>query len=91
MRNQYLMLVMHFFCISIFAQSDYQVSYQNLKDYQGLYQYSNNTTLKIAASPKDTILYAIINQSRYPLKPLLKTSLLTEVMRRLCLTVTVQD
>ena len=72
MRNRYLILVMHFFCVSIFAQSDYQVSYENLKDYQGLYQYSNNTTLKIAASPKDTLLYAIINQSRYRLKPFAK-------------------
>jgi CubicO group peptidase (beta-lactamase class C family) len=72
MRNRYLILVMHFFCVSIFAQSDYQVSYENLKDYQGFYQYSNNTTLKIAASPKDTILYAIINQSRYRLKPFAK-------------------
>jgi hypothetical protein len=72
MRNQYLILVMHFFSVSIFAQSDYRVSYENLKDYQGLYQYSNYTTLKIAASPKDTILYAIINQSRYRLKPFAK-------------------
>jgi hypothetical protein len=71
MRKRYLILVMHFFCVSVFAQSDY-VSYENLKDYQGLYQYSNNTTLKIAASPKDTILYAIINQSRYRLKPFAK-------------------
>jgi CubicO group peptidase (beta-lactamase class C family) len=43
------------------------VTYQLLKEYQGLYQYVNNTTLQLAASPKDTTLYAIINESRYRL------------------------
>jgi CubicO group peptidase (beta-lactamase class C family) len=47
----------------------YKVTYQQLKEYEGLYEYRNNTTLKIAASPLDTVLLAIINESRYPLKP----------------------
>ena len=47
----------------------YNVTYPQLKEYEGLYEYRNNTTLKIAASPIDTILLAIINESRYPLKP----------------------
>ena len=37
-----------------------------MKEYQGLYEYVNNTTLKIAASPIDTTLLCIINESRYP-------------------------
>ena len=45
-------------------------SYQKLVEFQGLYQYQNQTTLKIAASPRDSLLYAIIAQSRYPLHPI---------------------
>jgi CubicO group peptidase (beta-lactamase class C family) len=52
------------------SQSKYAVTYRQLKDYEGLYEYSNQTTLKIAASPKDTLLYAIINESRYGLTPI---------------------
>ena len=43
--------------------------YQQLKQYEGIYEYINHTTLKIAASPNDSFLYAIINESRYPLRP----------------------
>jgi len=50
------------------AQSS-KVSYSQLKEYEGEYQYIKQTTLKIAASPKQELLYAIINESRYPLKP----------------------
>lgn len=45
----------------------YDVSYKQLKQYEGLFEYLNNTTLKIAASPNDTVLYAIINDSKYGL------------------------
>ena len=45
-------------------------SYQKLKEFQGLYQYQNRTTLKLAASPRDSLLYAIIAESRYPLYPI---------------------
>lgn len=47
----------------------YATSYSQLKEYEGLFEYVNNSTLKIAASPKDTILYAIINESKYRLTP----------------------
>jgi hypothetical protein len=59
-------------CISsvIFAQAKYKVSFQELKAYEGRYEYINDGTLQIAASPIDTLLYAIINQSRYPLRPM---------------------
>ena len=53
----------------IFSQGAFQVSYEQLKEYEGLYEYLNHSTLKIAASPKDTLLYAVINESRYKLVP----------------------
>jgi len=51
----------------VFAQS--KPSFGELKEYEGLYQFANPPTLKMAASPVDTLLYAIINQARYPLRP----------------------
>lgn len=47
--------------------SKFPVSYAYLKLFEGLYEYTNNSTIKIAASPKDTTLYAIINESKYKL------------------------
>jgi CubicO group peptidase (beta-lactamase class C family) len=47
----------------------YNISYKQLKAYEGLYEYVDNSTLKIAASPRDAILYAIINDSKYKLTP----------------------
>lgn len=52
-----------------FSQTKYSVTYERLKEYEGLFEYANKTTLKIAASPNDTLLYAIINEGRYPLTP----------------------
>ncbi|MDN3677604.1 serine hydrolase [Flavobacterium paronense] len=48
----------------------YAITYSQLKEYEGLFEYVNNSTLTIAASPKDTILYAIINESKYKLSPI---------------------
>lgn len=69
MRNLTLTLLL--LCVSsvIFGQTKYKVSFQNLKTYEGRYEYVNHSTLQIAVSPIDTLLYAIINQSRYPLTP----------------------
>jgi hypothetical protein len=53
-----------------FAQSRYKISYEDLKVYEGKYQYGDQATLSIAASPKDTLLYAIILKGRYPLRPI---------------------
>lgn len=61
------------FCLFVstvsFAQQPYKPGYDRLKVFEGIYEYTNNTTLSIAASPKDTLLYALINKSSYPLKP----------------------
>jgi putative intracellular protease/amidase/CubicO group peptidase (beta-lactamase class C family) len=44
-----------------------QVSYEKLLDYQGKYEYINNTSLIIFASEFDTTLYAAIEGAKYPL------------------------
>src|SRR5215213_4541889 len=54
---------------SAFAQPAYRPTYLQLKEYEGMYEYVSGSTLKIAASPKDTILFAVINKSTYPLRP----------------------
>ena len=41
-----------------------------LRQFEGLYEYENGTTLQIAASPADRILFALILGAKYPLKPL---------------------
>jgi CubicO group peptidase (beta-lactamase class C family) len=45
-------------------------AFDRLLEYQGLYEYENGTTLQIAASPADEILFALILDARYPLKPM---------------------
>jgi CubicO group peptidase (beta-lactamase class C family) len=55
-----------------FGQEAYTITYEQLKEFEGLYQYVNNTQLKIAASPKQAILFAIIGEARYPLRPFSK-------------------
>lgn len=52
--------------------NNFSLSYKQLKEYEGVYEYKNNTTLKIAASPIDTILICIIHESRYPFSTLSK-------------------
>jgi hypothetical protein len=69
MRKIYLLFILLFTSQFSFSQQRYNVAYEQLKEFEGLYEYSNHTTLKIAASPKDTSLYAIINESRYKLTP----------------------
>lgn len=69
MKKKYILLL---FLLSVYcgySQQTFKITYEQLKEYEGIYEYQNNTTLQIAASPKDTILYAIINESKYALKP----------------------
>lgn len=49
-----------------FSQTKYHITYNQLKEYEGLYEYIHHTTLSIAASPIDTALVCFINESRYP-------------------------
>jgi CubicO group peptidase (beta-lactamase class C family) len=39
-----------------------------LKEYEGLYTYSNPSTLSMAASDYDTTLYAVLDEAKYPLR-----------------------
>ncbi|MEO6980675.1 MAG: serine hydrolase [Mucilaginibacter sp.] len=68
MKNTALLLALAIISISVYAQQ--KPSYTQLKQYEGLYQYRFGDKIKFAASPKDTVLFAVINQSRYLLKPL---------------------
>jgi CubicO group peptidase (beta-lactamase class C family) len=72
MKSYLILLFVLNISLHSYAQLKYKVSYQDLKSYEGLYEYVNHGKIEIAASPKDTILYAFINQSLYPLRPLSK-------------------
>ncbi|MEY4902781.1 MAG: hypothetical protein RLZZ292_596 [Bacteroidota bacterium] len=65
MRN-YLLLLFTFAAFQGYSQQKYKASYKELTEYEGLYEYINNTTIKIVASPIDTTLQCMINESRYP-------------------------
>ena len=69
--NSMLLLSLTFACIKTSAQDQpaYKPTYQQLKQYEGVYRYTNNSTLQMAVSPKDTILYALIGDSKYRLNP----------------------
>ncbi len=45
-----------------------ETGYEQLTHYDGEYEYVGNTTIEIIASPMDTILYAILDGAKYPLK-----------------------
>jgi hypothetical protein len=42
--------------------------FRSLLPYEGLYEYENDFTLQLAASPNEKILFAIIAGARYPLR-----------------------
>jgi len=44
----------------------------SLSEYEGQYEYENGTTLIMVRGPNDRILYASINDARYPLTPVRK-------------------
>lgn len=69
MKNLYLLNVFMLATFVCYSQQPWKISYHQLKEYEGLYEYLNNATLKIAVSPKDTVTYAIINDTRYHLSP----------------------
>ena len=69
MRKIHLAFVLCLYALLGYSQSGYKPGYEQLKVYEGIYEYTNHTTLAIAASPKDSLLYAIVNKSNYPLKP----------------------
>ncbi len=61
-----LLLPMMLLIISCSEQKE-ESQFQKLLEYEGHYEYINNTTLDIIASEVDTLLYAVINKAKYPL------------------------
>ena len=57
-------LLLTFGCSSTKEKSEYEI----LLDYEGKYDYINNSTLELKTSEVDTTLYALINNAKYPLK-----------------------
>jgi hypothetical protein len=53
--------------VRAFSQQQYPITFQKLKEYEGLYEYRNQSPFKIAASPKNVQLYAIINDVKFVL------------------------
>lgn len=54
--------------VGCLGQEDTKATYRKLKEYEGSYQYVNNSGIQLAASPRDGVLYAIIEEVKYPLK-----------------------
>src|SRR5687767_6324553 len=77
MKNTCFLLALSIIAQFGFSQPNYKVKYNQLREFEGLYEYINHTTLQIAASPIDTLLYAIIDKSKYPLTPSDKDLFLT--------------
>lgn len=69
MKPYFFLITLIIFCLDTVAQSAYKVSFRDLKTFEGTYAYNGNTTLQIAASPKDTLLYALIGSAKYKLCP----------------------
>ncbi len=68
MKRTVLVIISLFTSFFSFSQPKEKIPYQQLKEYEGIYQYPNPRRISLAASPKDTALIAIINQSEYVLK-----------------------
>src|SRR5688572_27985804 len=43
--------------------------YARLLQYEGVYEYENEQTLRIAASPREPLLVAVLMDAKYPLRP----------------------
>lgn len=68
MRRTGLISIFLFTSLFSFSQQQSKISYKQLKEYEGIYDYTGHLKVSFAASPKDSILVAIINQSEYKLK-----------------------
>ncbi|WP_243456821.1 DUF4870 domain-containing protein [Polaribacter batillariae] len=62
--------------ITISCTTNKKNKLQKLTEYEGLYEYKEQTTLNIVASGLDTTLYAILDDAKYPLKHIKKDSFL---------------
>jgi hypothetical protein len=51
------------------VRATHEFGYEELLVYQGIYEYEKDSELILAASPKDLLLYAIIGDAKYSLRP----------------------
>jgi CubicO group peptidase (beta-lactamase class C family) len=63
MNKFYFLTLLLFGCSTQKEKSEYE----QLLDYEGTYEYVNESTLNILASEFDTTLYAVIDKAKYPL------------------------
>lgn len=49
-----------------------KTQFEKLQEYDGLYEYTNNSEIELAASKMDTTLYAVLDMAKYPLKYITK-------------------
>ena len=78
-----LFLIFSMTIVRAFSQQQYPVSYQQLKEYEGLYEYRNQSPFKIAASPKNMQLYAIINDVKFELTHLGKDLFISQAQEKI--------
>ena len=62
-----LLITVSLLALTGYTQNSYPVTYQALREYEGLYRFMDNSTLTLAASPKDSILYALFHNRPFPL------------------------
>src|SRR6185436_5445366 len=65
-----VLLIQALFSERGFSQTD--PPEENLKEFEGRYEYLSGATIQIAASPRDGVLYAILDEAKYPLKRMSK-------------------
>ncbi len=67
--SKYLVFLILVFALLSSCTSKKEISqFDRFLEYEGRYQYFDNTTLDIVASKLDTTLYAVIDQAKYPLR-----------------------
>ena len=69
--------------VRAFSQQQYPITFQQLKEYEGLYEYRNQSPFKIAASPKNIHLYAIINDVKFELAHLGKDLFISQAQEKI--------
>lgn len=67
MKKISLFLILIQATVPAFSQQQYPITYKELKEFEGVYEYRNQSPFKIAASPKNIQLYAIINDVKFEL------------------------
>ena len=78
-----LFLIFSMTIVQTFSQEQYPITFQQLKEYEGLYEYRNQSPFYIAASPKKNQLYAIINDVKFELTHLGKDLFISQAQEKI--------